>query len=141
LWRMENGKVAEHWDCITPQHSETASGRSQVDGVIEVSDLDKTAENKELVKRFVAEVLIPENFSKMGDYIKDGLYHQHNPLVKDGPEALQEVIEVSGLKNHKIHRTVGEGNFVLTQCEGVWKDNPVAIYDLFRVHQGHIVEH
>ena len=141
LWRMENGKVAEHWDSIIPKHTETASGRSQVDGESEVTDLDKTEENKALVKSFVADVLIPEDFSKMDHYISNGLYDQHNPLVKDGPEALQEVIADSGLKNHKIHRVVGEGNFVLTQCEGIWNDKPVAIYDLFRVADGQIVEH
>jgi len=141
LWRMENGKVAEHWDCIIPEHKQTASGRSQVDGVTEVTDLDKTEENKALVERFVSEVLIPEDFAKMDNYISHGLYDQHNPLVKDGPEALQEVISISGLKNHKIHRVVGEGNFVLTQCEGEWDNRHVAIYDLFRVDEGQIVEH
>jgi predicted SnoaL-like aldol condensation-catalyzing enzyme len=141
LWRMEQGKVAEHWDCIIPKHAQTASGRSQVDGMTEVTDLSKTEKNKALVKRFVADVLIPEDFSKMNQYISNGLYDQHNPLVKDGPEALQEVISVSGLKNHKIHRVVGEGNFVLTQCEGEWNGKPVAIYDLFRVADGQIVEH
>lgn len=141
LWRMENGKVAEHWDCIIPWHAETASGRSQVDGITEVSDLEHTSENKALVRSFVADVLIPEDFSKMDHYISNGIYDQHNPLVKDGPKALQEVISVSGLKNHTIHRVVGEGNFVLTQCEGMWNDKPVAIYDLFRVAEGQIVEH
>ncbi|WP_425236347.1 nuclear transport factor 2 family protein [Ulvibacterium sp.] len=141
LWRMDNGKVAEHWDCIIPKHTETASGRSQVDGVTAVTDLGKTEENKALVERFVSEVLIPEDFAKMNHYISNGLYHQHNPLVKDGPEALKEVISASGLKNHKIHRVVGEGNFVLTQCEGLWNEKPVAIYDLFRVDKDKIVEH
>ncbi len=141
LWRMEHGKVAEHWDCIIPKYRETASGRSQVDGMTEVTDLNQTEENKTLVKNFVAGVLIPEDFSKMDQFISNGLYDQHNPLVHDGPEALKEVISVSGLKNHKIHRVVGEGNFVLTQCEGVWNGKPVAIYDLFRVADGQIVEH
>lgn len=141
LWRMEDGKVAQHWDSIIPLHEKTASGRTQTDGATEIADLDKTVENKTLVEAFVKEVLIKEDFSKMADYIRNGLYEQHNPLVEDGPEALQKVISESGLKNHKIHRVIGEGNFVLTQSEGDWNGKPMAIYDLFRVDQGYIVEH
>ena len=141
LWRIEDGKVAEHWDSIIPLYEKTASGRTQTNGATEITDLDKTAENKKLVESFVTEVLIAEDFSKMGNYIRNGLYDQHNPLVKDGPEALQKVIAEAGLKNHKIHRVIGEGNFVLTQSEGDWNGKPMAIYDLFRVEDGYIVEH
>lgn len=141
LWRVEDGKVAEHWDSIIPVYKETASGRSQTDGATEVTDVEKTDVNKKLVERFVREVLISEDFSKMSTYIRDGVYAQHNPVVEDGPEALQRVISKSGLKNHKIHRVVGEGNFVLTQSEGDWDGTPYAIYDLFRVEDGFIVEH
>lgn len=141
LWRIEDGKVAEHWDAIIPVHQDTASGRTQTDGTTEVVDLDKTDENKRLVEAFVTEVLIAEDFSQMGNYIRNGLYDQHNPLVQDGPEALEKVISEAGLRNHKIHRVVGEGNFVLTQSEGDWNGRPMAIYDLFRVERGYIVEH
>lgn len=141
IWRMENGKIAEHWDAIIPEMKETASGRTQTDGATEIVDLDNTEANKELVKNFVEQVLIKEDFSKMDDFIRDGLYDQHNPMVEDGPEALEKVISVSGLKNNKIHRVIGEGNFVLTQSEGVWNGKPQAIYDLFRVADGFIVEH
>ena len=46
LWRMENGKVAEHWDAVTPLVKETASGRSQTDGPHKISDLQQTEANK-----------------------------------------------------------------------------------------------
>lgn len=141
IWRIEDGKIAEHWDAIIPKYEETASGRTQTDGSTEITDLHKTEENKKLVEAFVKEVLIGQDFSKMGNYIKNGHYDQHNPLVKDGPKALQDVIVVSGLKNNKIHRVIGEGNFVLTQCEGTWNGKPQAIYDFFRVDNGAIVEH
>lgn len=141
IWRVEEGKVTEHWDVITPLVTDTASGRSQTGGATEVVDLDKTQENKRLVEAFVTEVLIGEDFSRMDKYIRNGRYAQHNPLVEDGPEALQRVIAEAGLKNYKIHRVIGEGNFVLTQCEGEWNGKPMAIYDLFRVEDGFIVEH
>ncbi|WP_434053622.1 MAG: nuclear transport factor 2 family protein [Roseibium sp.] len=139
LWRVENGRIAEHWDAIIPLHEETASGRSQTDGMTDIVDIDKTEENKKLVEAFVREVLIGGNVGKMSDYIKDGRYDQHNPVVKDGPDALAEVLDE--ITNTRIHRIVGEGNFVLTQSEGSWNGVPMAIYDLFRVENGAIVEH
>ena len=41
---------------------------------------------------------------------------------------------------HKVHRILGEGNFVLTQSEGRWNGKPQAFYDLFRIKDGKIVE-
>lgn len=139
LWRVQDGKIAEHWDAIIPEYSETASGRSQTDGVTQIVDHDKTAENKTLVESFVRTVLMGGNTEKMDNYISNGLYDQHNPVVKDGPDALKAVL--GEIKNNTLHRVVGEGNFVLTQAEGTWSGKPVAIYDLFRVADGKIVEH
>ncbi len=139
LWRMEDGKIAEHWDAILPKQQETASGRSQTDGMTGIIDLEKTSENKTLVESFVREVLMGGDTDKMGNFISNGLYDQHNPVVEDGPEALKAVL--GEIKNDTLHRVVGEGNFVLTQAEGRWNGKPVAIYDLFRVSDGQIVEH
>ncbi|WP_088243542.1 nuclear transport factor 2 family protein [Calothrix rhizosoleniae] len=139
IWRMEDGQVSEHWDSIIPHYKETASGRSQIDGMTEIFDLNKTQENKTLVKFFVTEVLIEGDVSKMSSFFKDERYDQHNPVVKDGLEALKNAL--TEITNDRIHRVIGEGNFVLTQSEGAWKRKPYAIYDLFRVEDGCIVEH
>lgn len=139
IWKMEDGKVAEHWDAIIPRYEETASGRSQTDGMTEIIDLDKTEANKALVKSFVTDVLIKGDVAKMSEFFKDGRYDQHNPVVKDGPDALASALEE--ITNDRIHRVVGEGNFVLTQSEGSWNGRPMAIYDLFRLQEGFIVEH
>ncbi|MEM8728711.1 MAG: nuclear transport factor 2 family protein [Pseudomonadota bacterium] len=139
LWRIEDGKIAEHWDAIIPRYTETASGRTQTDGMTEVIDQDKTSENKALVESFVRTVLMNGDTDKMANFIRDGVYDQHNPVVGDGPDALKAVL--GEIKNNTLHRVVGEGNFVLTQAEGTWGDKPVAIYDLFRVENGRIAEH
>ncbi|MEO1680473.1 MAG: nuclear transport factor 2 family protein [Pseudomonadota bacterium] len=139
LWRVQDGQIAEHWDVIIPEYAETASGRSQTDGPTEVVDRHKTAVNKAIVESFVRVVLMGGDTDKMENYISNGLYHQHNPVVKDGPEALKAVL--GEIENNRLHRVIGEGNFVLTQAEGTWNGKPVAIYDLFRVADSKIVEH
>ena len=52
LFRIEDGKIAEHWDNITPVAPANPSGHSQTDGPSEIVDLDKTAANKALCGRF-----------------------------------------------------------------------------------------
>jgi predicted SnoaL-like aldol condensation-catalyzing enzyme len=45
-------------------------------------------------------------------------------------------------KYTKIHKVLGEGNFVLTVSEGEWNGGKKqAFYDLFRMKEGKIVEH
>ena len=41
----------------------------------------------------------------------------------------------------RIHKVLGEGNFVLVVSEGSFAGKEVAFYDLFRVESGKIAEH
>jgi len=143
LWRVVGGKVVEHWDCITPKVGSTVSGRSQTDGITEVTDLNKTTENKQLVESFFRSVLLKGDTSVMSEYFSGNVYAQHNPKMADGMDTLKSGVEsMPEIRFHqKIHRVVGEGNFVLVQVEGAWGGKPQAIYDLFRVEQEKIVEH
>ena len=42
----ENGKIAEHWDNLAAKAEPTPSGRTQIDGTMELKDLDKTEANR-----------------------------------------------------------------------------------------------
>ena len=142
----ENGKVAEHWDAMSALVTETASGRSQTDGPVAASDLDKTEENKQIIKSLVEDVLMGKNPSKIAEYISAEQYRQHNPGVKDGlagiTEAVQSLMAQNNMfKYHTIHKVLGEGNFVLTVSEGEWNGKSQVFYDLFRVKNGKAVEH
>ncbi len=146
LWRVKDNKVVEHWDAIIPEFETTASGRTQIDGPTEVTDLDKTNENKALISQFMKDVLMGENPNKITDYINASHYHQHNPQIKDGLDGLMETIQELTSQNnmfqyHKVHRVIGEGNFVLAQSEGAWSGKPQVFYDLFRIQEGQLVEH
>lgn len=48
---------------------------------------------------------------------------------------------VEELRTGKIHRVLGEGNFVLIVSETVVAGKPIAFYDLFRVENEKIAEH
>jgi predicted SnoaL-like aldol condensation-catalyzing enzyme len=142
----ENGKVAEHWDAMTTLVQETASGRTQTDGPTAVEDLDKTDANKALAVALIEDVLMGKNPSKITEHISAAQYDQHNPGIKDGLGGIVEAVEALTAQNNmfkynKIHKVLGEGNFVLTVSEGEWSGKPQVFYDLFRMKDGKIVEH
>lgn len=145
LFRIADGKLVEHWDAIQDVPTTTVSGRSMTDGPTEITDLDKTAENKQLVTNFVTDILVNGKGEKITDYIGE-TYNQHNPNVGDGLDGLGAFIGYLSKNNisffyTKVHRVVAEGNFVFTQSEGDFGGVHTAFYDLFRVDDGLIVEH
>ena len=143
----ENGKVAEHWDAMTALVKETASGRTQTDGPKAIEDVDKTEANKALATSFINDVPMGKNPGKVAEYISTEEYHQHNPQIKDGLSGLGEAIQYLTSQNNmfkytKLHKVLGEGNFVLTISEGEWNGGKKHVfYDLFRIKNGKIVEH
>lgn len=79
LFRVADGKLAEHWDGLTPQVTKTVSGRSQVDGPAEASDLDRTEANRALVLEFAEKVLKGGDFSVVTDFISTEQYEPAPP--------------------------------------------------------------
>lgn len=141
-----NRKVAEHWDAMAPLVSETANGRTQTDGPTKATDLDKTEANKALAKAMVEDILMGKNPDKIADYISSEQYDQHNPAIKDGLAGIIEAVEYLSSQNNmfqytKIHKVLGEGNFVLTISEGQWNGTTNVFYDLLRFENGKAVEH
>ncbi|WP_299352323.1 nuclear transport factor 2 family protein [uncultured Shimia sp.] len=146
VFRVKNGKVIEHWDNLQPLAQPNPSGRSMVDGATEITDLDKTAENKALVQSFVTDVLHGKAPQNIATYVSSDTYLQHNPQIADGLEGLGAALAMmqeQGLtmRYDATHMVVAEGNFVFTASEGVLGDVPTAFFDLFRVENGKIVEH
>ncbi len=148
VFRFEQGKIVEHWDNLADVAPANSSGRTQFDGMTDVTDLDKTEANKAMVTDFVDSILIKGEMAKIGQFIgpEDQDYLQHNSGVADGLSGLGEAIKAlteAGLpmvyaENHKI---LGQGNFVLSISEGKFLNKHVAFYDLFRVEKDMIVEH
>jgi predicted SnoaL-like aldol condensation-catalyzing enzyme len=146
IFRFEDGLIVEHWDNLQETVTKTASGRSMIDGPVEITDMDKTEANKTLVGNFVNDVLLGNNPSRITDYISTQKYHQHNPGVKDGLDSLGAALKAlaeagTPMIFEKNHMILGEGNFVLSVSEGQFLGNHVAFYDLFRVEDDKIVEH
>ena len=147
IFRFEDGEIVEHWDNLqeTPKKL-NPSGYSMIDGPTKVSNTNKTEVNKILVKDFVKEILINGKFKKLSKYFNGNEYIQHNPQISDGLSGLIQALENLAsqgimIKYEKIHRVLGEGNFVLVVSEGKFGKKLTSFYDLFRVENGKIKEH
>lgn len=147
IFRFENGKIVEHWDNLQEKpENPNPSGRSMIDGTTEIKDIDKTAANKTLVKNFVEDILVNGKMEKLAGYFDGDNYLQHNPNIADGLSGLGKALEYMAsqgiiMKYDKVHRVLGEGNFVLVVSEGSFADKHTSFYDLFRVENGKIAEH
>ncbi len=146
VFRVEDGKIAEHWDNLIPEAAPNPSGRTQIDGATEITDLDKSEANKALVEEFITKSLIEHAEVNITDYISPVTYIQHNPMVADGLEGFgafmaQMAEQGISMDYTQVHQVIGEGNFVLTLSEGALGGEPTAFYDLFRLEDGLIVEH
>ncbi len=147
VFRFENGKIVEHWDNLQEKPARlNPSGHMMTDGPTQATDLGKTDANKKLVRSFVDDILVNGKIDKLAGYFAGDKYTQHNPQIGDGLSGLGSALTAMAktgivMKYDRIHRVLGEGNFVLVLSEGSFDGKPTAFYDLFRVENDKIAEH
>lgn len=144
----QNDKIIEHWDVISEYSDATPSGHTSTDGATEITDLDKTEENKELVRNLIQDGLMKGgNPANITNYISEEKYIQHNKEVSDGRENFYQLANAPNrrLNYEEIVLMVGQGNFVATLSRANWNDGEMnqdfAQVDLFRIENGRVVEH
>jgi predicted SnoaL-like aldol condensation-catalyzing enzyme len=145
LFRFNDGKIVEHWGGQESEAPPNLSGRTQVDGPTEVLDREKTEANRTLVRTYRETVMVSLRFDRIEEFIEGTHYAQHASQIGDGIARLRDRIASVAKEGGKLYLTplrfVAEGNFVLVLSEGDLPSGPTALYDLFRVENGKIVEH
>ncbi|VTR48333.1 nuclear transport factor 2 family protein [Sphingobacterium thalpophilum] len=147
IHRFENGVSVEHWDNLQLNPKKlNKSGRTMTDGKTKAIDHHKTEQNKSLVTGYVQDILIDRKLELLPKYFKADKLIQHNPDMGDGVQEFLHVLEQWENEGKpqtyiKLHKVLGEGNFVLALSEGFFKGDHVAFYDLYRVEDDKIVEH
>lgn len=143
----EDGEIAEHWDNLAVLAEEAnPSGHTQIDGTTEITDLDKTEENRELVENFLYDVMQGNNPDKTADYFDGDTYIQHNTAIADGVSGLNDALAALAEQGIQMiydetHMVLAQGNFVLAVSEGTYGGEHTSYYDLWRVEDGKIAEH
>ena len=102
--------------------------------------------NKKIVQDFYDLLINKKDFRAASKYIGNR-YVQHNPLVAEGPEGLKAFVDF--LKSDypdarsEIKRIFADGDYVIIHVHSVRIPNTRgrAIFDLFKLENGKIVEH
>jgi predicted SnoaL-like aldol condensation-catalyzing enzyme len=141
LFRFENGQVIEHWDAVQDQPESTRNGNAMLDGDLEADTTKPTETNKGIVADYYERVLVQLQTDQLADYVAIDLI-QHNPEIANGAAGLQAYFsrKANDFSVKKVHRIIGEGNFVVVQAEGLIAEKPTVFYDIFRLDGGKIVE-
>lgn len=142
----ENGLIAEHWDNLAAKAAPNPSGRTQIDGTMELKDLDKTEENRKLVENFLVDVMQNQHPEKTASYFDGDTYIQHNTAIADGLSGLGAALASMAEQGIQMiydetHMVLAQGNYVLAVSEGTYGGAPTSYYDLWRVENGKIAEH
>lgn len=126
LYRLEEGKLAEHWDATQEQPVYAPGEVTMTGGTTIISDLGKTVENKAQVADFFRH---PEASFLSPDYLT------HDPLQFRLDKQLAEQGPMT------VHRIIGEGDFVLVQSSGERGGIPAVFYDICRMKNNLLAEH
>jgi predicted SnoaL-like aldol condensation-catalyzing enzyme len=116
------------------------------DGPTDVQDPVNTEASKSLVRAFVDNVLVHGRLDTLAGYFDGNHYVQHNPQIGDNLSGLTAALKAMAsrgttLKYDRIHKVLGEGNFVLVVSEGSFGGVPTSFYDLFRIENEKLAEH
>ena len=153
LFRLQNGKLVEHWEVRQPVSKSSANGHSMFGSVYpDVTNVDArtVARNKLAARMYLAALFNPKTIAQaVKTYLPAEGYIQHNPNIPDGAQALQMGLEM-GYKQGTtfaadIKQVLGEGDLVATYSlyrigtpQGTF--NSVTV-DIFRFTGGKISEH
>lgn len=135
------GLILEHWDTIAPFVAETKSGENMVQGTAEVDATADTVASKAVVLEFTKQVLQEGGHEKIDQFVAADLI-QHAADIGAGCDGLAEWIaspEAGGYE--MLFNLMGQGDFVATYGKRHAKGKDIAIFDVYRVAQGQIVEH
>jgi predicted SnoaL-like aldol condensation-catalyzing enzyme len=141
-----NDKIVEHWDVISAFIGPNPSGHTQVDGSTEIDDPEKTEANKAVIAEFSRIVLQRGELRGLDDFVSGGAFVQHSPQIGDGLAALRRFWENAeaagrGIVYREVFRIVGSGNFVVTYSRVAIGKDEFAVFDIFRLENGVLVEH
>ncbi|MEM7469711.1 MAG: nuclear transport factor 2 family protein [Pseudomonadota bacterium] len=135
------GLILEHWDTIAAYESETASGEDMVGGTRDVGTSASSEASKSLVLEYTKQVRQERGFDKLDQFVSDGLV-QHAAPIGAGRDGLAAWLSSEDAGSYEmLFQLIGQGDLVVTYGKRHAKGADIAVFDLYKVADGKIVEH
>lgn len=144
-WRIEDGKIKEHWDALAPMPEALVTNATTGGGNGEKTVSAPTrAANKATVKRFLDHVLNRGRLDQIAELVStDYTYHHETEGALQGQTVLREHIaqKNSGRMLHDNKLLLASGDLVMAHSH-YFGDNERVVFDWFRLDDASkIVEH
>ncbi|WP_151717139.1 nuclear transport factor 2 family protein [Acinetobacter sp. TUM15071] len=145
IYRVKDDKIVEHWDGLVAEAQPNISGRTQLDGPTLVDSNTDIETNRRIIQSFFQKALIDGEYETFRAYTEGDQFLQHSPDIGDGVNSVIDFLnkirnQGEGLVYSKTHRTIADGQFVLTHSEGSIAGNRHAYFELWRLENGKIAE-
>lgn len=137
IFKLEDGMLAEHWDAIQALPDQTGRLVTATNGTTEIDENVSTIKSKQIVEQFYKAVI---NKISTTDFIMPD-YTEHDPAVINSGKSLNVYLSDDINQDIRIHRIIGEGNFVVVQSEFKRAGKALVLYEIFRIEQDKIAEH
>lgn len=136
-----NGLILEHWDAIGPYTADTKSGNDMIRGTSEVDLSADTEASKDVVLEFTKQVLSERNFDRINQFVSQDLI-ERGAKVGPGRDGLAAWLASDEAGSYEMmFKLIGQGDFVAVHGKRHAKGKDIAVFDIYRVEAGMIVEH
>ncbi len=147
IFRVESGKIVEHWDVIQSVPSNPVHANGMFAGSDNSTPVKSNLEaNKQIVLQLYKSVFNDKDLSLIDQYLAED-YRQHNPTVADGKKGFRQFVSYLAATypemSVEVKRVIAENNFVVLHVHAKFtpEDSGLAITDYYRMQDGKIVEH
>ena len=135
------GLILEHWDTIAPYEAQTTSGADMVGGASVVDARADTEATKTLIREYTKQVLQENAPEKASHFVSDDMI-QHAAPIGAGLDGLTRGLSSEAFGRYEmLFHLMGQGDFALTYGKRHALGQDIAVFDLYRVADGKIVEH
>ena len=137
LFKLKHGMLTEHWDAIQTIPDQTGMAITATNGSSDIDQRASAAKSNAVIDQFYQAVIQKVSVT---DLIKPD-YVEHDPAVIHSGKSLGAYLTDDGDRQIKIHRIIGEGDFVVVQSAFKRAGKAFVFYEIFRVEHSQIAEH
>ncbi|MEM1266901.1 MAG: nuclear transport factor 2 family protein [Pseudomonadota bacterium] len=136
-----DGLILEHWDTIAAYVAETASGEDLVGGARDVDAGADGDASKALVLEYTKQVRQQGELDLLDRFVAEDLIAHAAPIGAGRKGLAAWLASEEAGAYEMLFQIIGQGDFVVTYGKRHARGADIAVFDLYRVADGRIVEH